>query len=77
VMRRGNERRDRTAAATSALAGELERSGAVCPAPDLAEPDPVTAAIRDLPKLEQEITTSLAAEISESENQPESVIDRA
>jgi RNA polymerase sigma-70 factor, ECF subfamily len=59
VMRRGNELSDRTAAAASALAGELQRNGAVCSEPDLAEPDPVIAAIRDLPELEQEIITML------------------
>src|ERR1035441_7342349 len=59
VMRRGNELRDRTAAAAGALAAELERAGAVCPPPDLAEPDPVIAAIRNLPELEQEIITML------------------
>lgn len=59
VMRRGNELRDRTAAAASALAAEVERAGAVFPAPALAEPDPVIAAIRDLPELEQEIITML------------------
>jgi RNA polymerase sigma-70 factor (ECF subfamily) len=59
VMRRGNELRERTAAAAAALAGELHRSGAVCPAPDPAEPDPVIVAIRDLPPLEQEIITML------------------
>jgi RNA polymerase sigma-70 factor (ECF subfamily) len=58
VMRRGNELLVRTAAA-DALAAELERSGAICPAPDLPEPDPVIAAIRDLPELEQEIITML------------------
>jgi DNA-directed RNA polymerase specialized sigma24 family protein len=59
VMRRDNELRGRTAAAARALAAELQRSGAVCPAPELAEPDPVIAAIRDLPELEQEIITML------------------
>jgi DNA-directed RNA polymerase specialized sigma24 family protein len=59
VMRRGNELLVRTAAAADALAAELERSGAICPAPDLPEPDPVIAAIRDLPELEQEIITML------------------
>lgn len=59
VMRRGNELRGRTAAAAGALAAELQRSGAICPAPDLPEPDPVTAAIRNLPELEQEIITML------------------
>jgi DNA-directed RNA polymerase specialized sigma24 family protein len=59
VMRRGNELRGRTAAAAGALAAELQRSGAVGPAPDLPEPDPVTAAIRNLPELEQEIITML------------------
>ena len=59
VLRRGNERRDRTEAAARALAAEVERSGAVCPGPDAAEPDPVMAAIRDLPELDQEIITML------------------
>jgi RNA polymerase sigma factor (sigma-70 family) len=59
VMRRGNELRGRTASAAEALADELERAGAICPAPDLAEPDPVIAVIRDLPELEQEIITML------------------
>jgi RNA polymerase sigma-70 factor (ECF subfamily) len=59
VMRRGNELRTRTAAAASALAAEIERSGTVCPAPDVAEPDPVMASIRDLPELDREIVTML------------------
>lgn len=59
IMRRGNELRDRAAAATGALAAELERSGAVAPAPGLPEPDPVMAAIRNLPQLEREIITML------------------
>lgn len=59
VMRRGNDLRGRTAAAASALAAQIERVGAVCPAPDVAEPDPVIAAIRDLTELEQEIITML------------------
>ena len=59
VMRRGNELRDRTAAAAGALAAELERIGAVCPPLDLAEPDPVIAAVRNLPELDQEIITML------------------
>jgi DNA-directed RNA polymerase specialized sigma24 family protein len=59
VMRRGNELRGRTAAAAGALAAELDRTGAVCPAPDLADPDPVIAAIHELPELEQEIITML------------------
>ena len=59
VMRRGSELRARTAAATSALAAEIERSGAVSQRPDVAEPDPVIAAIRRLPELDQEIVTML------------------
>ena len=59
VMRRGHERSARTAAATSALANELHRSGTVSPPPDPAEADPVAAAIRQLPELEQEIITLL------------------
>jgi RNA polymerase sigma-70 factor (ECF subfamily) len=59
VMRRGNELRARSAAAADALAAEIDRSGAICSAPDLPEPDPVTAAIRALPELEQEIITML------------------
>lgn len=59
VMRRGNELHARTAAAASALAAEVERAGAVCPAPELAGPDPVIAAIRRLPELDQEIITML------------------
>lgn len=59
VMRRGNELHGHTAAATSALAAELRVSGAVCPAPDLTEPDPVTTAIGELPELEREIITML------------------
>jgi DNA-directed RNA polymerase specialized sigma24 family protein len=59
VMRRGNELRDRTAAAASALAAEVQRAGAVCPGPNGAEPDPVTAAIRCLPELDREIITML------------------
>ena len=59
VMRRGDELRGRTTAAASALAAELHRSGAICPAPDVAEPDPVIAAIQNLPELEQEIITML------------------
>lgn len=59
LMRRGNELRGRTAAAARALAAELERSGAVCPAPDLGDSDPVFAAIHELPDLEQEIITML------------------
>jgi RNA polymerase sigma-70 factor, ECF subfamily len=59
VMRRGNELRDRTAAAASALAAEVERAGAVCPAPNAEGPDPVMAAIRHLPELDQEIITML------------------
>ena len=59
VMRRGNELRDRTAAAASALAAEVQRAGAVCPGPNRAEPDPVMAAIRCLPELDREIITML------------------
>jgi RNA polymerase sigma factor (sigma-70 family) len=59
VIPRDNELRDRTAAAANALAAELERIGAVSPPPDLAEPDPVIAAMRDLPEVEQEIITML------------------
>jgi RNA polymerase sigma factor (sigma-70 family) len=59
VMRRGNELRDRTAAAASALAAEVERASVVCPAPDVADPDAVCAAIRHLPELDQEIITML------------------
>lgn len=59
VMRRGKELHDRTATAAGILAAELARSGAVCPAPDPTQPDPVIAAIRDLPPLEQEIITML------------------
>ena len=59
VMRRGSERHQRTAATASALAAEIERTAAACPAPDLTQPDPVNAAIRDLPPLEQEIITML------------------
>jgi RNA polymerase sigma factor (sigma-70 family) len=59
VIRRGNELRDRTTAAASALAAEVERSGTVCPAPDIAEPDPVMAAIDQLSELDREIITML------------------
>jgi RNA polymerase sigma-70 factor (ECF subfamily) len=59
VIRRGNELRDRTAAAASALAAEVKLAGTVCPAPDVAAPDPVMAAIRHLPELDQEIITML------------------
>lgn len=59
VMRRGNELRGRTAATADALAAELKRAEAVCPPLDPAEPDPVIAAIRQLPELEQEIITML------------------
>lgn len=59
VMRRDKELHHRTAAAASALAAEIERTEAVSPAPDLTQPDVVTAAIRDLPPLEQEIITML------------------
>jgi RNA polymerase sigma-70 factor, ECF subfamily len=59
VIRRGHELRGRTAAAASALAAEVERSATVCPAPDVAEPDPVTEAIRELPELDREIITML------------------
>jgi RNA polymerase sigma-70 factor (ECF subfamily) len=59
VMRRGSELHGRTVAAASALAAELQSSGAVCPAPDLPEPDPVTTAIGELPELEREIITML------------------
>jgi RNA polymerase sigma factor (sigma-70 family) len=59
VMRRGNELRTRTAAAASALATEIERSGPLCPAREVAGPDPVMAAIRGLPQLEREIITML------------------
>jgi RNA polymerase sigma-70 factor (ECF subfamily) len=59
VMRRGNELRDRTAAAASALAAEVQRAGAMCPGPNAAEPDPVMAAIRCLPELDREIITML------------------
>lgn len=59
IMRRGSERHERTAAATRALAAELERTGVTYPAPDHTQPDPVSAAIRDLPPIEQEIITML------------------
>lgn len=59
VMRRGNELRDRTAAAASALAAEVERAGAVCFPPDVEEPDPMMAAIAKLPELDREIITML------------------
>jgi RNA polymerase sigma factor (sigma-70 family) len=59
VMRRNNELRDRTATAASALAAEVERAGSICPAPDAAKPDPVMAAIRHLPEVDQEIITML------------------
>lgn len=59
VMRRGNELHDRTAAAASGFAAEVERTGAVCPASDGAEPDPVMTAILGLPELDQEIITML------------------
>ncbi len=59
VMRRGNEVRDRTVAAASALAAEVERSGTIGAKPDLAGPDPVMAAMRHLSELDQEIITML------------------
>ena len=59
VMRRGNELRGRTAATAGALAAEIERSATICPAPEVAEPDPVTAAIHALPELDREIITML------------------
>jgi DNA-directed RNA polymerase specialized sigma24 family protein len=59
LMRRGNALSARTAAATSALAAELYRSGTVCLPPEPAEAGPVTAAIRQLPELDQEIITML------------------
>ena len=62
VMRRDKELHQRTAAAASALAAELERTATVGPAPDLTQPDVVTAALRDLPPLDQEIITLLVWE---------------
>jgi RNA polymerase sigma factor (sigma-70 family) len=59
VMRRGQDLSVRSATAAHALAAELERAGAVFPAPDLTELDPVTVALRQLPELEQEIITML------------------
>jgi RNA polymerase sigma-70 factor (ECF subfamily) len=59
VMRRDNELRGRTAAAASALAAELERTGAIGAPPELGESDPVVAALHELPELDQEIITML------------------
>lgn len=59
VMRRGNELRGRTATAAEELATELQRAGAICPATELTEPDPVIAAIDQLPQLDREIITML------------------
>jgi RNA polymerase sigma-70 factor (ECF subfamily) len=57
VMRRGNELHGRAANAAVALGAQLEGAGAASPAPGIAEPDPVIAALRELPALEQEIIT--------------------
>lgn len=60
VMRRGHEHRGRAAGAAAALAHELHRSGVVASPPGLGEPDPVIAALAQLPQLDQEIITLMS-----------------
>ncbi|HLY48107.1 MAG TPA: RNA polymerase sigma factor [Solirubrobacteraceae bacterium] len=59
VMRRGREREHRATEATRDLAREVLASGAVAPAPAIADTDPVVTALAELPELDREIVTMI------------------